>query len=119
MVRKVIARNGDGSAMVGSDGKVIFESLADGGIDKINGRQMILDKLEMVRSWMKSAFNIDIDASGHPVHHATHGCTVALAERCQRENIAKRVTHIQLPQPLQPSQVSQPLHSWLKWVNIC
>ena len=62
VVRKVIARNGDGSAMVGSDGKVIFENLADGGIDKINGRQMILDKLEMVRSWMKSAFNIDIDA---------------------------------------------------------
>lgn len=62
VVRKVISRNGDGSAMVGSDGKVIFDNLADGGIDKINGRQLILDKLQMVRDWMKSAFNIDIDA---------------------------------------------------------
>ncbi len=62
VVRKLISRNGDGSAMVNADGKVIFESLSEGGIDKINGRQMILDKLQMVREWMKSAFNIDIDA---------------------------------------------------------
>ena len=62
IVRKVISRNGDGSAMTDADGKVIYEALSDGGADKINGRQLILDKLQMVREWMMSAFNIDIDA---------------------------------------------------------
>ena len=39
-----------------------FHLYAEMLLDKINGRQLILDKLQMVRDWMMSAFNIDIDA---------------------------------------------------------
>ena len=62
VVRKVIARNANGLAMVDDSGKISFGDLASGGTDGIDGQAIILQKLDLVRSWMKTYFNIDIDA---------------------------------------------------------
>ena len=55
--RKVIARNADGTAALDANGKIQFLST-----DNIDGRAVILAKLEMVRQWLKKEFSIDLDA---------------------------------------------------------
>lgn len=54
--RKVIARDANGYASLDADGKIQFLD-ADG----IDGRAIILQKLEMVREWLKTGFNIDLE----------------------------------------------------------
>ena len=54
--RKVIQRNADGTAAVDADGNIIY--LEQDGID---GRALILQKLEMVREWLQTNFNIDLE----------------------------------------------------------
>ena len=67
VVRKVIARNANGLAMVDDSGKISFGDLASGGTDGIDGQAIILQKLDLVRSWMKTYFNIDIDAMRYEI----------------------------------------------------
>lgn len=54
VLRKKILRDENGYA---SGGKITFTDNEDG----IDGRAVILEKLEMVRQWLKESFNIDID----------------------------------------------------------
>ena len=56
LVRKVIARNADGYAALKADGSPEY-------IDKdgINGYELILTKLEMVREWLKDEYQISLD----------------------------------------------------------
>lgn len=54
--RKVIARNADGTAAL-ENGKIVFLSE-----DNIDGRNIILQKLQMVRTWLKTYFDVDLDA---------------------------------------------------------
>ena len=55
--RKVIARNADGTAAVDAEGNIQY--LEQDGID---GRNLIEQKLEMTREWLKTSFGIDLDA---------------------------------------------------------
>lgn len=55
VVRKRILRNDAGYAM---DGKITYTDNEDG----VDGRAVILEKLQLVRTWLKESFDIDLDA---------------------------------------------------------
>ena len=55
--RKLIQRNADGSAVLDENQKPIFR-FEDG----VDGRAIILQKLEMARQWLKDNFNVDLEA---------------------------------------------------------
>ena len=61
VVRKVIARNANGLVQLTADGKLDFGNLDAGGSDGINGATIILQKLDLVRNWLKQYYNIDLD----------------------------------------------------------
>lgn len=61
VVRKVIARNANGLAMTDIDGHISFGDLDGGGSDGIDGSAIILQKLDLVRTWLKQYYNINID----------------------------------------------------------
>lgn len=54
--RKLIERNADGTAATDENGNIIYLEQ-----DGINGRNLIEQKLEMVREWLQTNFNIDIE----------------------------------------------------------
>lgn len=56
VVRKVVSRDADNTAVATADGK--FTYLDNDGI---NGRQVIQQKIDMVREWLKTNFNYDLD----------------------------------------------------------
>lgn len=56
IVRKVVSRDADNTAVATADGK--FTYLDNDGI---NGRQVIQQKIDMVREWLKTNFNYDLD----------------------------------------------------------
>ncbi len=55
--RKVIARNADGTAALDENGQIVFLSQ-----DNIDGAAVIRQKVQMVREWLKTYFNIDLDS---------------------------------------------------------
>ncbi len=55
--RKVIERNAAGNAVVDAEGKMTYLSQ-----DNVDGSAVITQKLEMCREWLKSNFNVDLDA---------------------------------------------------------
>ena len=55
--RKLIQRNADGSAVLDENQKPVFR-FEDG----VDGRAIILQKLEMARQWLKDNFNVDLEA---------------------------------------------------------
>ncbi len=59
VARKVIKRDADGYAVTDSLGHVILDTEH---WDNINGREVILNKLDMVRTWLRDNWEIDIDA---------------------------------------------------------
>ena len=59
VARKVIKRDADGYAVTDSLGKIIYDTEH---WDNINGREVILNKLSMVRTWLHDNWEIDIDA---------------------------------------------------------
>lgn len=58
LARKVIKRDADGYAQTDTLGKCIFDRER---WDNIDGREVILTKLELVRQWLSSNWNINID----------------------------------------------------------
>ena len=54
--RKLVARNAAGYVELDKDGNIQY--LKESGI---NGKEIILKKLDMAREWLKTNFNIDID----------------------------------------------------------
>ncbi len=59
--RKYIQRNADDYAEVDANGKIIYLSIVD-ITGKQTGKDVILQKLQMCREWLKTNFNYDIDA---------------------------------------------------------
>jgi len=58
LARKVIKRDADGFAMKDAEGKCMYDR---DNWNKVDGREVILTKLQMVREWLKKNWNIDID----------------------------------------------------------
>lgn len=56
VVRKVISRDADGNPLLDENGNMIY--LQQDGVD---GRDVILQKLDLVRTWLKDNFNVDLD----------------------------------------------------------
>ena len=57
VVRKVVARNTDGTVALDENGKIQFLD-----VDGVDGRAVILQKLELVRAWLADNWGINIDA---------------------------------------------------------
>ena len=55
--RKVVARNADGFVAKDADGNFVISTTAD----NIDGQATILQKLDLVRTWLKENWNVDID----------------------------------------------------------
>lgn len=56
VVRKVISRDADGKPLLDENGNMIYLEQ-----DGVNGKDVILQKLELVRTWLKDNFNVDLD----------------------------------------------------------
>ena len=56
VVRKVISRDADGNPLLDENGNMTY--LQEDGVD---GREIILQKLDLVRTWLKDNFSVDID----------------------------------------------------------
>ena len=64
IVRKVVQRDVDGYVEVNDKGEWTYLE-----IDNIDGKAMILNKLDMVRVWLKQYWNIDVDVLRDEVLH--------------------------------------------------
>lgn len=62
--RKVVSRDANGLPVPTADWQVAY--LEQNGID---GRSLILQKLELVRTWLRENFNLDIDKIRYDVQH--------------------------------------------------
>lgn len=67
LVRKVIKRNADGSAALDANGKIVFDWPSG-----IHGDELILQKLDMVREWLKTYYDIDIDVMRRDLQARTY-----------------------------------------------
>ena len=56
VVRKSISRDADGNPMLDENGNMIYLEQ-----DGVNGRDIILQKLDLVRTWLRDNFDIDLD----------------------------------------------------------
>lgn len=56
VVRKSISRDADGNPLLDENGNMIYLEQ-----DGINGRDIILQKLDLVRTWLRDNFNVDLD----------------------------------------------------------
>ena len=56
IVRKVIQRDAEGYAVPDANGDIVYTHRSG-----VNGRDIILQKLDMVREWLASSFNYDIE----------------------------------------------------------
>ncbi len=57
LVRKVVPRNANGFVALDADGNYTVST----DIDNIDGQAVILQKLDLVRTWLKDNWNIDLD----------------------------------------------------------
>lgn len=68
VVRKYIQRDANGYAVPDANGNIVYLSI----VDKNNvetGREVILKKLSMVREWLKTNFDYDLDKVRYEVQH--------------------------------------------------
>lgn len=65
--RKVIARNANGTAALDDNGNIVFLSQ-----DNIDGAALITQKVQMVREWLQTYFNIDLDALRKEIQERTY-----------------------------------------------
>ena len=56
VVRKVISRDADDNPLLDEEGKMIYLEQ-----DGVNGREVIIQKLDLARTWLKDNFNVDLD----------------------------------------------------------
>lgn len=56
VVRKLISRDADGNPLLDENGNMTYLNT-----DGVDGRAIILQKLDLVRTWLKDNFNVDID----------------------------------------------------------
>ena len=57
LVRKVVPRNADGFVALDADGNYVVQT----DVDNIDGRETILQKLDLVRTWLKENWGVDLD----------------------------------------------------------
>ncbi|MGI6223060.1 MAG: substrate import-associated zinc metallohydrolase lipoprotein [Prevotella sp.] len=65
--RKVIARNANGTAALDEEGNIQYLSS-----DNIDGKAVILEKLDLVREWLSKYFEVDIDALREEVQNRSY-----------------------------------------------
>ncbi len=104
LVRKVVVRNGDDTVALDSEGNYTIITDAD----NIDGRATILEKLDLVRNWLKENWGVDLDALRHEVQSRQY---VTDAEgnflRDSRGNFINRLTYVDPANPEAPTLIQQ------------
>ena len=67
LIRKLVARNADGTVAKNADGSLQYLDK-----DGINGYDLILEKLKFVREYLRDTYGIDIDAMRREVQRRTY-----------------------------------------------
>ena len=104
LVRKVVPRNADGYVALDADGN--YEVSVDA--DNIDGRDVILQKLDLVRTWLKDNWGVDLDELRREVQSRQY---VTDAEgnflRDNNGNFVNRLTYVDPANPDQPTLIEQ------------
>ncbi len=90
LVRKVVPRNANGFVALNADGTYTLSTDAD----NIDGRETILQKLDLVRTWLKENWDVDIDDLRREVQtrqYVTDDTGVFI--RDERGNFVNRITY--------------------------
>jgi len=107
LVRKLVARNADGSVAKKADGTLDYLDK-----DGINGYDLIQAKLDMVREWLKTEYGINIDEMRREVQSRTY---VMNADGTFPMKNGKLINHI--VQPLQSDPTKTVMDSLLYQVD--
>jgi len=104
LVRKVVPRNANGFVALDADGNYEVSTT----MDNIDGREVILQKLDLVRGWLKDNWDIDIDALRREVQTRQY---VTDSEgnflRDQYDGFVNRLTYVDPANPDQPTIIEQ------------
>ena len=104
LVRKLVPRNADDTVALDADGNYVVVTDAD----NINGKEIILQKLDLVRVWLQENWGVDIDALRHEVQSRQY---VTDAEgnflRDSNGSFINRLTYVDPANPDQPSLIEQ------------
>ena len=114
LVRKVVPRNADGWVALDADGNYTVSTDAD----NIDGREVILEKLDLVRTWLKENWSIDIDELRREVQTRQY-VTNANGDflRDNYGNFVNRLTYVDPANPDKPSiyeQLTQEVEEYKK-----
>ena len=104
LIRKVVPRNADGFVAKDADGN--YEVSTDA--DNIDGREIILQKLDLVRTWLKENWDIDIDELRREVQTRQY-MTDAEGNflRDKYGDFVNRLTYVDPATPDQPTLIEQ------------
>ena len=104
LIRKVVPRNADGFVAKDADGN--YEVSTDA--DNIDGREIILQKLDLVRTWLKENWDIDIDELRREVQTRQY-MTDAEGNflRDKYGDFVNRLTYVDPANPDQPTLIEQ------------
>ena len=113
-LRKVVPRNADGWVALDADGNYTVSTDAD----NIDGREVILEKLDLVRTWLKENWSIDIDELRREVQTRQY-VTNANGDflRDNYGNFVNRLTYVDPANPDKPSiyeQLTQEVEEYKK-----
>ena len=104
LVRKVVPRNADGWVALDADGNYEVSTNAD----NIDGRETILEKLDLVRTWLKENWGVDLDELRRTVQTRQY---VTDADgnflRDSYGNFVNRLTYVDPAHPDQPTLIEQ------------
>lgn len=96
--RKVVPRNADGTVAYNPDGSYTVST--DG--DNIKGDAVILQKLDLVRTWLKDNWNVDIDALRREVQ--TRQYVTDADGNFVRDERGKFINHLTYRDPANPEK---------------
>lgn len=104
LVRKVVPRNANGFVALDADGN--YEVSVDA--DNIDGREVILQKLELVRTWLKDNWGVDLDELRREVQSRQY-LTDAEGNfvRDGNNDFVNRLTYVDPDDPDQPTLIQQ------------
>ncbi len=104
VVRKVVPRNADGFVAKDAEGNYTISTDAD----NINGRDVILEKLDLVRTWLKENWGVDLDELRKEVQTRQYMTdSEGKFLRNERGNFINRLTYVDPANPDEPTLIEQ------------
>jgi len=100
LVRKVVPRNANGFVALDADGNYTVST----DLDNIDGRAIILEKLDLVRTWLKENWDISIDSLRKEVQ--TRQYVTDANGNFLRDSRGNFINHLTYHDPANPEQPS-------------